>query len=167
MEVWLDAGRRVLTTRGVVAGDAIEEKATPLDPAFRFDAYHQLVVTKNAGRLEVMIDGVHAQTRELELAAGRVGLLARGGRADFDGVALTPHFRDAFSGPDNSWSLQGGSWLVDEGALHQGAGGAGRYVALKGDSASDYEFSASVRWRDNESVASTAGIVAAATAQTT
>ena len=164
VEVWLDAGRRALVTGGMLGGARIDDEVSPLDAAFRFDVYHQLVITKNAGRMEVMLDGVNLQTRELELAAGRVGLLARGGRADFDGVALTPHYRDAFSGPDGSWSLQGGSWLVDEGTLHQGAGGAARYVALKGDTASAYEFSASVRWRDNESVASTAGIVAAATA---
>src|SRR5690606_10600666 len=127
---------------------------------------HQLMVTRNGARLEVELDGVSMPPVALAAAAppGRVGLRGRTGRAFFDGVALTSHFRDPFDLPQHDWELSGGSWMVDEGALHQGAGGAERFVALKGDPGERYEFAASLRWRDNESVESTAGIVAASTA---
>jgi hypothetical protein len=62
-----------------------------------------------------------------------------------------------------TWAVQDGTWLVDEGALHQSAGVSGRAIAWKGDPALDYEFTASLRWRDDESVRSLAGVVAAAT----
>ena len=39
---------------------------------------------------------------------------------------------------------------------------SGRASALKGDPAVDYEFTASVRWRDEESVRSKVGVIAAA-----
>ncbi|HEX6927085.1 MAG TPA: glycoside hydrolase family 43 protein [Longimicrobiaceae bacterium] len=166
VEVLLDAERRALRLAGRVGGEAVEGTSVPVEEGFRFDVYHQLLVTKNAHRLQVELDGVRVASLELEAldAAGRVGLLARGGRAYFDGIALTSWFRDAFDQPDDTWEISGGSWMVDEGALHQGAGGADRYVALKGEPAENYEFSASVRWRDEESSRSTAGIVAAATA---
>ena len=159
VRVWLDADRRAL----VVGGGGVPETVTALPEDVRFDVYHQILVTKNAVRLRVALDGVTRQTHDLDLGAGRVGLWVGEGEARFDGVALTPFFEDAFDAPDATWDVQAGTWLVDEGALHQSAGGAGRHVALKGDPAEDYEFTASVRFRDQESTASTAGVVAAAT----
>lgn len=160
VDVLLDARRRVLRTTGVLGGRAIPEVSTPLPADFRFDAYHQILVTKNAGDLRVDLDGVHRQRHSLAMSEGRAGIQARGGRADFDGIALTAHYEDTFADPEVAWEARGGTWLVDEGALHQVAGTSG--LALKGDPAVNYEFQASVRVRDSESVTSRVGIVAAA-----
>lgn len=164
VEAWLDPANRRLVIGGVIDGREIPVVATPLDPQFRFDAYHQLLVTRNGARLELELDGVRLQRLELPPEAGRPGLMGRGARARFDGVALTSHYRDAFGEPDVDWETRGGAWLVDEGALHQVAGGPETNVALKGDPARDYEFTASLRWRDNLSVQSRAGVAAAADA---
>lgn len=164
LDVWLDRGKKALVTTGILGGEALDEETTSLPEDFRFDAYHQLLVTKNADRLRVTLDGVNRQERALEdLSAGTVGLRTRGAQADFDGVALTPHYGDHFDESDASWTRQSGAWIVDEGALHQSAGGSARYMALKGDPAADYEFTASLRWRGQESTEAKAGIVAAAT----
>ncbi len=165
VDVWLDPARRALVTTGTRGGAALPESATSLPDGFRFDVFHQILVTKNAATLRVALDGVHAQQHTLPAAgAGQVGVQARGGAAFFDGLALTPFFEDFFNGPDTSWDVRGGAWMADEGALHQGAGGADRYLALKGDAASSYEIEASVRFRNEESVSATAGIAPAADA---
>jgi hypothetical protein len=145
-----------------VEGRDIPVLSTPVEPGFRFDVYHQLLVTKNGGRVEVLVDGVVMQRRDLPLGVGRPGLVARGGRAHFDGVAVTPHYHDTFDDPATDWEPRGGTWLVEEGALHQVEGGTGPYLALKGDAAVDYEFTASLRWRDHMSMSSLAGVVAGA-----
>jgi hypothetical protein len=161
LDVWLDPARRALVSGGTLAGRRLEEVATPLDADFRFDAYHQIIITRNAGSLRVDLDGVHAQARAVGGGAAGVGLLTRRGSATFDGVALTAWFEDTFDRPDTTWAAAGGSWMVDEGALHQVAGGADRYLALKGDPAVSYEFTASVKLRDAESTGSRVGVVAA------
>jgi GH43 family beta-xylosidase len=162
IDVWLDPSRRQLVTSGTVDARAIEARTTSLPASFRFEAYHQLLITRNAGRMQIMLDGVVAQTRAVPPAAANVGLMTRQGNADFDGVALTSYFEDGFDDAQVSWTAQSGTWLVEEGALHQVAGGGTRALALKGDPAANYEFTASVRIRDNESTASKVGIVAAA-----
>jgi GH43 family beta-xylosidase len=165
VEVWLDPARRALVSAGVQAGRRVADLATPLPRDFVFDAYHQLLVTRNAGLLRIDLDGVHLQ--EIAVGAGRAaaGLFTRRGSAYFDGVALTAWFEDTFDRPDSTWSSLGGSWLVNEGALHQVAGGAARSIALKGDSAENYEFTASVRLRDSDATGSRVGIVAASNAR--
>jgi hypothetical protein len=147
---------------GTIGGHRVAESVTPLGPDFRFDAYHQILVTRNAGRLRIDLDGVHAQERAVGGGEAGVGLLTRRGSAEFDGVALTAWFEDTFGQPDTTWAAAGGAWLVDEGALHQVAGGAARYLAFKGDPATNFEFTASVKPRDTESTASRVGVAVAA-----
>ncbi|HKP14097.1 MAG TPA: hypothetical protein VJZ91_18390, partial [Blastocatellia bacterium] len=156
--------RKALVTTGMLKGVAVPELATRLPEGCNFRNYHQLLITKNANRISVALDGVNLQARTFDLpnAAGLVALQTLNTRGDFDGVALTPSYDDAFDSPAVTWEAKGGTWLVEEGALHQVAGGANRAVALKGDAADNYEFSASLRWRDNEAVNSRAGVVAAA-----
>jgi GH43 family beta-xylosidase len=164
IDVWLMRDRNALVTTGMLNGVGIEEQATPLPGQCNFKNYHQLIITKNANRISVALDGVNLQTQTFALPniAGLVALQTLNTRADFDGVALTPSYDDTFDRPSVTWATKSGTWLVEEGALHQVAGGAGRSVALKGDAADNYEFTASLRWRDNEAVNSRAGIVAAA-----
>jgi GH43 family beta-xylosidase len=162
LDVWLDAAQRALVTTGVLRGRAIPDERTSLAADFGFDAYHQILVTKNGGRIRISLDGVQLQERTLELGAGRPGIQTREAQAHFDGIAWTAHFEDAFAEPAVTWSVQDGTWMVDEGALQQSAGVSGRAVAFKGDPAVDYEFTASVRWRDEETVRSKVGIIAAA-----
>jgi GH43 family beta-xylosidase len=164
IDVWLMRDRHALVTTGMLNGVAVPEQATELPDGCNFRDYHQLIVTKNANRISVALDGINQQTRTFDLpdAAGLVALQTLNTRADFDGVALTPSFDDSFDASLVSWATQSGTWLTEEGALHQVAGSTGRAVALKGDAADNYEFSASLRWRDNEAVSSNAGVVAAA-----
>lgn len=167
IDVWLDRDERALVTGGKFNGENIGVQAKPLPLGFRFDAYHQILITKNAGQISVAVDGVWMQTRSFDLGAGTVALLTLNTQADFDGVALTPFFEDTFDAApafyEASWASKGGTWVAEEGALHQVAGGSGRAVALKGDAAENYEFTASVRVRDTDTVSSKVGIVAAAT----
>src|SRR5207249_4642703 len=87
---------------------------------------------------------------------------------EFGFQAVTPFYEDTFDSPEtiDSWSRSpAGNWLVQEGALQQVGAGGNRSIALKGDPADNYEFSASLLWRDNDSLASKAGVVAAANLQ--
>ena len=161
LDIVLDPDERAVVASGRVDGSSLPEVRTALAPDFRFDAYHQLIVVKNGRRLEVHLDGVPIQRHDLAVGPGLPGLIGEGGSPRFDGVAVTAHFRDTFAEPGTVWESRGGVWLVDEGAIHQVAGGPDRAVAVKGDPASDYEFTATLRWRDNLSVESRAGIAAA------
>ncbi|HEY9232178.1 MAG TPA: hypothetical protein VIS78_08525, partial [Blastocatellia bacterium] len=164
IDVWLLRDRNVLVTSGMLNGVALPEAATPLPGGGNFKDYHQLIITKNANRISVAFDGVNQQSRTFDLpnVAGLVALQTLNTRADFDGVALTPWFDDSFDSPSVTWATKSGTWLAEAGALDQVAGGTARAIALKGDAAEHYEFTASLRWRDNEAVSSKAGVVAAA-----
>ncbi len=160
-DIWLDPARRALVTTGRVDGRSIGPVESRLDEDFRFDVFHQILISRDGKELQVTLDGVRMQPQRIPEGAARPGLATSGAAADFDGAAFTPFYEDFFSGPDSSWTTVGKGWMADEGAFHQVAGSAERYLALKGDWATDYEFEASVRFRDQESTASTAGIVAA------
>ena len=134
---------------------------SPLQADFRFEAYNKILFTRDAGLHDVSLEGVRAQSLVVPLAAATAGLQSRGSAA-FDGVALTAYYRDTFVAPSAAWEPAGGTWVTEEGALHQVQGGAARYLALRGVAADDYELVANVRWRDEESVGSLAGVVAAA-----
>jgi GH43 family beta-xylosidase len=133
LDVWLDPRRRALVTAGAFGGRPIATETSALAPDFRFDSYHQILITKNAARIRVSLDGVDLQLRRLELGAGGVGLQTRAARADFDGVALTAYFEDVFAERAEGWTAEGGAWRVVDGALHQTASGPGLSVSLKGD----------------------------------
>ncbi len=163
LDIWLDRGRRSLVTGGEVRGRPLPEQATPLPADFRFDRWHQLLLTKNAGSLRVALDGVRVQERQDAAGIASVALATRGSAAAFDGVALTAHYEDDFDDgvqPTTSWLLIPQDWSVHDSALRQDAARPGLELALKGDGANDYEFSASVRLLEGDS-ASQVGIVAA------
>lgn len=162
VDVWLDPEEHILITTGTINGQNIQEKKTPLPEEFRFDVYHQIIITKNAGDLQITLDGVHQQKHRFKLEEGRVGLVTGSAPVDYDGIALTPHYLDHFNDPKLTWETFGGGWFIDEGALHQVAGSNERFYALKGDEAVNYEFTANVKTRDNDSIHATTGIVAAA-----
>ena len=161
VDVWLDRDDRMLITAGRLKGENIAPQQTALPPGFRFDVWHQLLITRNGGRVTVALDGVNLQTRSFEMGAGLAGLQTINTQGDFDGVALTSFYEDTFDDPAVNWTTKSGVWVAEEGALHQVAGG-GRSIALKGDAAENYEFTASVRVRDADSVTAKAGVVAAA-----
>jgi hypothetical protein len=80
-EVERDAQR---PERRLGAGRAIQ-------PRFKADAYHQLLVKVREGEVEVRLDGARvAAGIETPPAAGYVGLLTRDSSAAFDGVSVTP-----------------------------------------------------------------------------
>jgi len=164
VDVLLDAAQRALVVASELPGVPVSQKTAPLPEGFEPHAYHQLLVTRDGDRLAVAVDGVTLYTGVFAFkgAASQVALLADGARADFDGVALTSFFDDTFDVPEFNWTTQSGTWLAESGALHQVAGGNAPAIALKGDATEDYEFTASVLWRDADSVTSKAGIVAAA-----
>lgn len=152
-DVYLDRERHAFLAGG---------RSVKLPADFRFDAYHQILATKNADRMRLTLDGVDMFELQVPAEAAHVALVTRSGSAEFDGVALTSHFEDSFEKPALNWSVESGTWLPDEGALHQVAGGAQRSVALKGDAAENYEFTANVRVRDNDATNAQVGVVAAA-----
>ena len=163
IDIRLDCRRGVLTTTGRLDGTAQAEESTRLSADFKCDAYHQILTTRNEDRLTVDLDGVHVQRRSLPFGGrpGAVALLASGAGIEFDGIALTSAYEDDFDTADG-WLSRSGTWIATEGVFQQVAGGPGRGVALKGEPETEYEFSASVRWRESDSVESLAGIVAAA-----
>ena len=61
-----------------------------LDPGFRSDAYHRLLVSTRGGEAEVRVDGVRvASGIEVPTGASSVGLLTWGASVAFDGVSVT------------------------------------------------------------------------------
>jgi GH43 family beta-xylosidase len=130
------------------------------------EAFHQVLITRNGDHVEVRLDGVNMLSGSFPFQGRRSGFgtFSEGMPVEFGYQALTPFFEDVFATPDSvqSWQQLSGAWLAEEGALHQVAGGTGRSVALKGDPAENYEADASLLWRDNDSIESKAGIVAAA-----
>lgn len=161
INVWLDPAKHVLRTTGKINGEALSKKETKLSNNFRFDVYHQIIITKNANHLRITLDGVNLQEHRLEMHKGRVGLITKSGTVDYDGIALTPYYLDHFNNPEVTWETIGGAWLIDEGSFHQVAGADELYYAIKGDAAESYEFTASVKPRDYESTSSTTGVIAA------
>jgi hypothetical protein len=61
-----------------------------LGPGFRSEAYHRLLVSARAGKLEVRVDGVHVAS-EIEVPAREagVGLLTYAAAAAFAGISVT------------------------------------------------------------------------------
>ena len=166
VDVLVDCSRRTVITRGRVAGGEQPEQATPLAPDFDCGAYHQILTTRNEDHITVELDGVRVQQRAFALdgRAGAAALLATGPGVEFDAVALTAAYEDAFDRPAQGWDAVSGTWLTGEGLFQQVAGGAGRAVAVKGEAGRRYEFSTGVRWAEGDAISSLAGVVAGATA---
>lgn len=156
----------VVALRARIAGKGVPPSVHELPADFVPETLHQLLITRNGDRFDVLLDGVHVLSGSYVLNGQRgvVGLFSVRMPVEFGYQALTPFYEDVFETPDSaqSWQKQSGTWLVEEGALHQVAGGPSRSLALKGDSADNYEFTASVLWQDNDSLTSRVGVVAAA-----
>ena len=155
-----------ITLRATLNGTVLAATVYPLPADYVPEAFHQLLITRNGDHIEVQLDSVNMLSAIYPLGReiGSFGTFSDKMPVEFGYQALTPFFDDDFDTPDSirSWQQRSGSWLVQEGALHQVSGGTGRSVVLKGDAAENYEFSASLRWRDEDGVSSKAGIVAAA-----
>jgi hypothetical protein len=153
--------------RGKLEGKELPAAIRRLPSDYKHEALHQLLVTRNHDRFDVKLDGVNVVSASFPLHGqrGGFGIFSVKTPVEFGYQALTPSYDDTFAAHDSSdsWRQTSGVWLVREGALHQVAGGSGRSVALKGDQTENYEFTASVHWQDNDSLASRAGIVAAST----
>ena len=164
IRVSIEAG--MVALRAKVAGKFVPPVVHELPADFVPEAFHQVLVTRNANRFDVLLDGVHVLSGSYDLNGqrGGVGPFSVRMPVEFGYEALTPFYEDVFATPDSaqSWQTQSGAWLDEQGALHQVAGGPTRSVAIKGDSADNYEFTASVLWRDNDSLTSRVGVVAAA-----
>ena len=154
-----------LLIKGRLADASVPEIRRKLPDAFDPSVYHQLLVTRNADRISVAVDEVNHFQGEFKLGQtpSRIALVTQGAAAEFDGVAVTAYYEDAFEQPELAWETPSGTWLTEQGAMHQVAAVKQPAIALKGTHAEHYEFSASVLWRDGDSLDSKAGIVAAAT----
>jgi len=159
---------------GKIQGKPVDDHAVALPPDFNPQALHQLVVTRNGGRFSISLDGVQRITalfpvEEIGNSAADIGASAAsslsGATLKQGYFAFTPYYDDTFDTPDfaDSWQKASGTWLVEEGALHQVAGGPDRNIALKGDATDRYEFTASMKLRDTDANSGKVGIVAAAT----
>jgi len=158
---------RVLAIRARLEGKQVSPLTHEMPAGFVSSAFHQLLVERNGGHIEVKLDGVNllGGTYNLGVKTGAFGTFSVETPVEFGYQAITPFYEDSFDKPEGieSWSKSPATnWLVQAGALHQVGAGGTRSIALKGDVADNYEFSASVLWRDNDSLESKAGIVAAA-----
>lgn len=153
-----------LLINGQLSGATVADLKRRLPEPFDASVYHQLMVTRNADTLSISVDGLNQFTDEFNLRQlpSQVVLVTQGSAADFDGVAITSFYEDNFDQPELAWETTSGSWLTERGAMHQVAGLQQRAMALKGAPAQNYEFTATVLWRDSDSLESKAGIVAAA-----
>lgn len=132
----LDGARKALTLNGQPLW------AWPAD--FNPTAFHQLLVRMNGGTWEIEVDGVR---RGVTVAAlpGDWGLLSASGADEFDGIALSAAFDDDFGESARGWEPVSGQWARSGGVFRQTAGAG---VALKGEAASRYEFSATLQPQD-------------------
>ena len=157
----------VVALRGTLDGKDIAVLSQPLPADFKPEAFHQLLITRNEDRFDVNLDGVQMLSGSFPLHGQQteVGIFSVKSPVEFGYQALTAFYSDSFVAPTAAapWHQTSGTWLVREEAFHQVTGGPGRAIALKGDAAENYEFNASVLWGDSDSLASNAGIVAAAT----
>lgn len=155
-----------IALRGILDGKELIGVLRTLPPDYKHEVFHQMLITRDGDRFDVNLDGVHTLSESFPLKGqpGGFGVFSLRTPVEFGYQALTPSYDNNFVSPDSatSWSQISGAWLVRENALHQVASGPGRFVTLKGDQTENYEFSASVRWEDNDSLASKVGIVAAA-----
>jgi GH43 family beta-xylosidase len=155
----------IVALRAKIAGKFLPPVVHALPGDFLPEALHQLLITRNANRFDVLLDGVHVLNASYKLSGqrGGVGPFSVKMPAEFGYQALTPYYEDFFETPDSAqpWPARSGTWVVEQGALYQVAGGPNRSVAIKGDSIDNYEFTASVLWRDNDSLTSKVGVVAA------
>jgi GH43 family beta-xylosidase len=171
VDVWIDAKKRALVSGGKLGGKVVPEQSTKLAGSFAPDAYHQLLITKNAGRLQVALDGVSLQARRLAMGAGGVALLTRDAKALFDGIAVTSAFEDDFRAGRETctnleclgWTTGDETWKLGAGQLQQTDAKAERAITTKGDLARDYEISATVRFGKSKEAGARVGVAAAAT----
>jgi GH43 family beta-xylosidase len=119
------------------AGTAIRAR---LPEGFRHEAYHQLLVERNAGRVLVTLDGLLMLDGEYAPGPARVGLWSEGPAA-FDGITLTEHFGDDFRGGKARgwWAGRHSHWAVKDGALVQPEANPGRNEIAKGEALSAWE----------------------------
>ena len=147
--VYLDAESR----RGgytTVEGGKATRSSFPLPADFRFDAYHTLRVTKNAGQFDVYVDDLWA-TRKTPIrtaltGVGVTGLYCENVAAAFDGVTYTVGWDEVDGGIAGWGDAVGGAagtWRAGpRGLVASGAGGLAR--TFKGDRLEEYEFMAQV-----------------------
>lgn len=152
--------------KGRLDGKDLSPLTREFPSGFVLEAFHQVLLRRNGDRVDVALDGVNVLSGAFALRGqhGGFGTFSASMPVEFGYQGLTPFFEDVFATPDSgpSWQQLSGTWLVQDGTLNQVAGGTVPSVALKGDPAENYDASASLLWRDNDSVDSKAGIVAAA-----
>ena len=72
-------------------GSSQRSSLRALGSGFRSDAYHRLLVSARAGKVEVRVDGVHlASGIEMPTREASVGLLTCGASASFASISITP-----------------------------------------------------------------------------
>jgi GH43 family beta-xylosidase len=119
--------------------------AWPAD--FHPTVFHQLLVRNNGGTWEIEVDGVRHGVSVTPLP-GDWALLSATGGDEFDGIALSAAFDDDFGAGVRGWEPVSGQW-ARSGAVFRQSGRAG--VALKGEPATRYEFSATLQPEDPSS----------------
>ena len=92
-ELVLRPGQPEMIWRCCVDGRDVEREAVslaPLGAGFRYDVYHQIILTRRGATAELRVDGVPlAPVLALPHLPGTVGLFTRDTTTAFDGISLT------------------------------------------------------------------------------
>jgi GH43 family beta-xylosidase len=155
-----------IALRGMVDSKPVAPVTHALPHDFVPTALHQLLTTRDGDEISVMLDGVNVLRATMPLGgrSGGISSYSGGAGCDFGYSALTPYYDETFLSASalNSWKQVGGTWQIDNGSLRQTGSGNELAYVLKGEPASAYEFSASVRWGEQSTENAMAGVVAAA-----
>lgn len=110
---------------------------------YRPEAFHQLLLTRRTGQVELEVDGV--PRGRFDLQGDGWGLAALAGGCEWDGIALTAGLQESFRSGTMDWEMQQGRWTHAEGSLRgSGLGSSAAAVALRPSSADAYEFSSTL-----------------------
>lgn len=89
VRIILDAGKRCMCLIRTMGGISEEAASASLPRDFRFDCYHQLLIRRTGGRVDVRLDGVRLLEGMVPEGAARVGLFTQYTAASFAGITVT------------------------------------------------------------------------------
>jgi GH43 family beta-xylosidase len=147
---WLDRATNSLVISGTLGGKPVESRSAALPADTNLKAWHQLRVIKNESHFTFSFDGVRVASVSVQAGPGVPGLATHGARGEFDGVAYSVWFEDAFRTLPTTWGdapnqSRSGQWRASNGVLSQTSRARGVSQTFKGTASIDLEIGADVR----------------------